>query len=91
MVKAHSRLDRGVAYIPLDYGFAAASQTVCPDHRNYDPSGGHWGDYDDAKFLGSNQYGYTFISAVTDSSDGCQLRQAFTSRSQNVSSRVFNC
>lgn len=92
--KAVSRLDRasGGPYTDLNLYIIGEAQDVCPDTRNYGSWGGYWGDYDDMKFLGQNvrgQTGLVFLSAMTDSSDGCVLRQTYNSQYQNVSSTAF--
>lgn len=92
VLEVDSRLDReNGGYISLAFNPIAAGQDICPDTRNYN-GGGYWGDYNDVTWMGADvagQTGYTFLSAVTDSTDGCASRQAYTSTYQNLSSRAF--
>jgi len=54
---------------------------VCPDERGY------WGDYNDLQLVGFSQNGAAqFLSVYTDSSQGCPLREEFTSQDVHVSS-----
>ena len=68
-------------YVPFD---VSAAEPICPDQRGY------WGDYDHSIHAGFNSNNNpVFFRPMSDSSQGCTERWAFTSSALHLRGFVF--